>query len=78
MLGAVVVMRKVAVPLVVVESSEIDDGFRVQPIFAVEDETVQDRLTVPLKPPVPLTVTVEVLVCPAEEMVTLDGLAPTE
>ena len=73
-----VVIRNVAVPLVFVASSEIDDGFRVQPIFAVEDETVQDRLTVPLKPPVPVTVMVEVPVCPAEEMVTMDGLAPTE
>jgi hypothetical protein len=71
-------MRKVAVPLVVVESSEIDDGLMVQPIFTVEDEGVQDRLTVPPKPPVPLTVMVEVPVCPAEEIVTLDGLAPTE
>jgi len=59
-LGAVVVILRVAVALVVLESSETDDGLSVQPIFAVEDETVQDRLTVPLNPLVALVVIVEV------------------
>lgn len=71
-------MLKVAVPLVVVESSEIDDELIVQPTFAVEDETVHERLTAPLNPPVPLAVIVEVPVCPDEEMVTLAGFADTE
>ena len=52
-------MVRVAVALVVVESSETDDGLSEQPIFAVEDEMLHDRLTVPLNPPVALTVMVE-------------------
>jgi hypothetical protein len=71
-------MRKVAVALVVVESIETDDGFTVQPIFAVEAETVHERLTAPPNPPVPRTVMVEVAVSPADEIVTLGGLADTE
>jgi hypothetical protein len=71
-------MLSVAVAVVVVESSETEVGLRVQPIFAVEDEMVQERSTVPLNPPVPLMVTVEAPVWPEEEMVTLVGFAATE
>ena len=77
-LEPVVVMLKVAVALVDVESSETDDGLNVQPILAVEDETVQERLIVPLNPPVALAVIVEFPVCPEEEIVRLAGLADTE
>jgi hypothetical protein len=75
---AVVVMVRVAAALVVVGSSATDDGFSVQPIFAVEDEVLHERLTVPLNPPVALTVIVEVPDCPDGEIVTLVGLADTE
>ena len=51
---------KVAVALVVVESSETDDGLTMQPTCAVEEEIVHERLTVPLNPPVPVAVIVEV------------------
>jgi hypothetical protein len=71
-------MVRVAVALVVVESSETDKGLSEQPIFAVEDEMLHDRLTVPLNPPVALTVIVEVPDCPGDEMVTLMGLADAE
>jgi hypothetical protein len=68
----------VRVAVVVVASRESDDGLTEQPIFAVEDERLQERLTVPLNPPVALTVIVEAADCPDEEIVTLVGLADTE
>ena len=71
-------MLKVSVALVVEEFSETAEGLSVQPILAVDDETLQERLTVPLNPPVALTVMVEVPVCPDEEIVTLGGFADTE
>lgn len=72
------VMVRVAVAVVVVASREIDDGLTEQPIFAVEDERLHERFTVPLNPPVALTVMVEVADCPDDEIVTLVGLADTE
>jgi hypothetical protein len=77
-LGAAVVILNVAVALPFVELRETDDGLTVQPILAVEDERLHERFTVPLNPPVPLTVMVEVPVCPDEEIVTLGGFAETE
>jgi hypothetical protein len=71
-------MLNVAVALALMESSETDGGLTVQPIFAVDDERLQERLTLPLNAPVPLTVIVEVPVCPDEEIVTVVGLADTE
>ena len=71
-------MVSVAVALVVVASSEIDDGLTEQPNFAVVDERLHDRVTVPRNPLMALTVIVEVADRPAEEMVTLVGLADTE
>ena len=71
-------MVRVAVTVVVVASSEIDDGLSTQPIFAVDEDRLHERVTVPLKPPVAVTVIVEVAACPAEEIVTLVGLANTE
>jgi len=66
------------VAVVDAEFRETDDGLTVHPIFAVEDETAQDRLTVPLNPPEAWTVIADVPVCPDEEIVTLVGLADTE
>jgi len=77
-LGAAVVTLKVAVALVVVESSETDDGLIVQPILAVDDERLQDRWTVPVNPPVPLIVTVAVPICPEDRIVRDVGFAETE
>jgi len=77
-LGAAVVTLKVAVALVVVESSETDDGLIVQPILAVDDERLQDRWTVPVNPPVPLIVTVAVPICPEDRIVRDVGFADTE
>ena len=71
-------MFKVAVALLVVESSETDEGLSVQPTLAVDDETVHERFTVPMNPPVAFTVIVEVPACPDEEIVTLGGFADTE
>ena len=76
-LAPVVVIVSVAGALVVVESSTTDAGLSEQPIFAVEEERLQKRLTVPVNPPVAWTVTVEVPDCPAETF-TLVGLARTE
>ena len=76
-LELVVVVVKVALALVVVESSATDVGLSEQPIFAVEEETLQERLTVPLNPPVAVTVIVEVPDCPGETF-TVVGLAETE
>jgi len=71
-------MVRVPVTVVVVASSEIDDGLTTQPIFAVDEDRLHERVTVPLKPPVAMTVIVEVADCPDEEIVTLVGLADTE
>jgi hypothetical protein len=71
-------MVKVAVALVVVLLREMDDGLTEQPIFAVEDERLHERVTVPLNPLIAKTVIVEVADCPDEEMVTLAGLADIE
>ena len=71
-------MVRVAVTVVVVASSEIDDGLTTQPIFAVDEDRLHESVTVPLKPPVAMTVIVEVADCPDEEIVTLVGLADTE
>ena len=60
-----------------VELRETDDGLRVQPILTVDDERLHDRLTVPLNPPVAVTVMVEVPDCP-DETSTVVGLAETE
>jgi hypothetical protein len=68
-------MVTVAVALVVALSRPTDVGLSVQVIFAVEDEGLQDRSTVPLKPLLAVTVMVDVPDCPGEEMVTLVGLA---
>jgi len=77
-LGAAVEMLKVETALVEVGLRETLDGLSVQPISAVEDERLHERLTVPLNPPVALTVMVDVPVWPEEEMVTLAGFAETE
>ena len=71
-------MVRVPVTVVVVASSEIDDGLTTQPIFAVDEDRLHERVTVPLKPPVAMTVIVEVADCPDGEIVTLVGLADTE
>ena len=76
-LEAVVVIVKVAVAPVVVESSATEVGLSEQPIFAVAEERLQERLTVPLNPPAALTVIVVVPDFP-EEMDTFEGLAETE
>jgi hypothetical protein len=76
-LELVVVTVSVAVALVEVELRETDDGLSEQPIFAVEDETLHDKLTVPLNPLVALTVIVDVPDCPAKT-VTLAGFAEIE
>jgi len=76
-LEAVVVIVKMAVAPVVVESSATEVGLSEQPIFAVEEERLQERLTVPLNPPSALTVIVVVPDFP-EETDTLEGLAETE
>jgi hypothetical protein len=70
-------MVRVAVALVVVLSTLTDVGLSVQVIFAVEDEGLQDRSTVPLKPLAAVTVMVDVPDCPGAEMLTLAGLADT-
>jgi len=61
-------MVRVAAPLVVVPSTLTDVGLSVQVIFALEDEGLQDRSTVPLKPWIAVTVMVDVLDCPGAEM----------
>jgi len=76
-LEAVVVIVKVAVAPAVVESSATEVGLSEQLIFAVEEERLQERLTVPLNPPAALTVIVVVPDFP-EEMDTVEGLAETE
>lgn len=64
---------RVEVPLVVVElrATLVGDSVQVRP---VEGETVSVRLTVPVNPPEPVTVMVEVPVAPAL-IKTLVGLA---
>lgn len=64
---------RVEVPLVVVElrATLVGDSVQVRP---VEGETVSVRLTVPVNPPEPVTVMVEVPVAPAL-IETLVGLA---
>jgi hypothetical protein len=76
-LDATVAMVRVAVALVVVPSTLTDVGLRVQVILAVEEEGLQDRSTVPLKPLTAVTVMVDVPDCPGAEMLTLVGLADT-
>jgi len=71
-------MVSVAVAVVVEPLRDIDDGLTVQPIFAVEDERLHERVTVLLNPLIATTVIVEVADCPDEEMVTLAGLADIE
>jgi hypothetical protein len=77
-LDATVRIFSVAVALVVVLSSTTDVGLVVQVIFALEDDGLQDRSTVPLKPLLAVTVMVEVPDRPGEEIVTLVGLADKE
>lgn len=72
------VIVRVAVALVVVEFREIDDGFNEQPTFALAEETLHEKLIVPLNPLMALSVIVELADCPDEEIVTLVGLAETE
>ena len=48
--GAVVVIVTVET---VLEPGAIEVGLSEQPIFAVEDDTVHDRLSVPSYPPLP-------------------------
>jgi hypothetical protein len=70
-------MVRVAAALVVAPSTLTDVGLSAQVIFALEDEGLQDRATVPLKPLITVTVMVDVPDCPGAEMVTLVGLADT-
>jgi hypothetical protein len=76
-LDATVAIFSVAVALVVVLSRVTDVGLTVQVTFALEDEGLQVRPTVPVKPLLAVTVMVDVPDCPGEEIVTLDGLANT-
>ena len=73
----VVVMVSFAVAAVEVELTDTDEGLSEQPIFAVEDERLHDKLTVPLNPLLALTAIVDVPDCPAET-VTLEGVAESE
>jgi hypothetical protein len=77
-LDATVAIFSFAVALVVVLSRVTDVGLTVQVILALEEEGLQDRLTVPLKPSLAVTVMVDVPDCPGEEIVTLAGLADKE
>jgi hypothetical protein len=72
------VIVRVAVALVVEPLRDIVDGLTEQPIFAVEEERLHERVTVPLNPLMAVAVIVEVADCPDEEMVTLAGLADSE
>jgi hypothetical protein len=77
-LGGVVERVRVAVALVFSLSSARDVGLSEHPIPAVEDEVLQDKLTVPLKPFIAVTETVEAPDFPAAEIVMLAGLADNE
>ena len=77
-LEAVVETVKVDVALVVEVLSVTDAGLREHPIFAVDDDMLQERLMVPLKPLLDVAVIVEEADCPDDEMVLLVGLADME